>query len=289
MTSHDAVSAVRRLLSTKKVGHTGTLDPNATGVLPLLVGNALKAADFLPSPHKIYRAGVRFGTAFDTEDVWGKVTEVSAARPDEAAFRAACRSMEGDSLQVPPMVSAVKVNGKKLYEYARAGQTVAREARPIRVSRIEILSFSPGEAQVRVTCSPGTYIRTLLCDICLACSCLGAMSGLCREESQGFTLSDSVTLAQLEAMDPAAREALIRPTEQILPYGRLTLPPFFDKLIANGLTVLQAKLKTPGLRPGERVRLYRDGVFFALGEAVDTPDGPALKKIKDFPPDRTEN
>lgn len=285
MTSHDAVSAVRRLFSTKKVGHTGTLDPNATGVLPVLTGNAVKAADLMPETGKRYRAKVRFGLSTDTEDVWGRVTVTNDARPDRTAFEDACRALEGDSLQVPPMVSAVKVNGKKLYEYAREGKTVEREARPIRVERIEILSFSREEAEVRVDCSRGTYIRTLLCDVCRRCGVLGAMSALCREESGGFSLTEAVSLSDLEEMDLIQRQARLIPTERIFSvYPAVFLPPFFDKLIANGLTVSQSKLKTE-LPAGQRARLYRDGVFFALGEALNGPEGLALKKIKDFPPD----
>ena len=285
MTSHDAVSAVRRLFFTKKVGHTGTLDPNATGVLPVLVGNAVKASDLLPETNKVYRTRVVFGAAYDTEDVWGRLTEESPARPERAAFEAACRALEGESLQTPPMISAVKIGGKKLYEYARAGQTVDRSPRPIRVDSIEILSFSPEEAELRILCSRGTYIRTLLCDLCRACGVVGAMSELCREESGAFSLSDSVTLAELEEMDPAARFARLIPTEQVFKcYLAFDLPPFFDKLIANGLAVSQAKLRSD-FPAGQRVRLYRDGAFFALGEAVLSREGPALKKIKDFPPD----
>ena len=285
MTSHDAVSAVRRLFSTKKVGHTGTLDPNATGVLPVLICGAVKASDLLPETKKIYRARVRFGISTDTEDVWGKTLRESCARPDREGFEAACRALEGDSLQIPPMYSAVKIGGKKLYEYARAGQTVERTPRPIRVDGIEILSFSGEEAELRINCSRGTYVRTLLTDICRACGVSGAMSALCREASGGFSLSEAVSLSELESMTLPQREARLVPVEALFAdLPAVFLPSFFDKLVANGLAVAQHKLKTE-LPAGQRVRLYRDGAFFALGEAVDTPDGPALKKIKDFPPD----
>ena len=285
MTSHDVVSVVRRLFSTKKVGHTGTLDPNATGVLPVLAGNAVKASDLMPDTRKVYRAKVTFGASFDTEDVWGKKTAENERRPDRAAWDAACRAMEGDSMQIPPMVSAVKIGGRKLYEYARAGETVERQGRPIRVDRIEVLSFTPEEAELRVTCSRGTYIRTLISDLCKTCGVLGAMSALCREESGGFSLKDAVTLAELEGLTLPEREALLIPAEQLFAaLPAVYLPPFFDKLIANGLTVAQYKLKSD-LPGGQRARLYREGVFFALGEGVDSPEGPALKKIKVFPPD----
>ncbi len=285
MTSHDVVSVVRRLFSTKKVGHTGTLDPNATGVLPVLVGNAVKAADLLPDEKKVYLATLRFGASYDTEDVWGEKTGESAARTDRAAFEAACRAMEGASLQIPPMISAVKIGGKKLYEYARAGIAVERKGRPVFVYGITLLSFSPEEAVLRVVCSRGTYIRTLLCDLCKKCGVEGAMSALVREESGGFALADSVSLEELERLDPAAREARLIPTERLFSaLPAVELPPFYDKLIANGLAVLQKKMKI-SLSTGARVRLYRNGAFFALGEGVETAEGAALKKIKDFPSD----
>ncbi len=285
MTSHDVVGGVRRLFHTKKVGHTGTLDPNATGVLPVLVGGAVKASDLLPETGKVYLAEVLFGASFDTEDVWGKPEKTDGRRPDRAAFEAACRAMTGESEQTPPMVSAVKIRGKKLYEYAREGVTVARQPRRIRVDSIDVLAFSEERATVRVACSRGTYIRTLLCDICARCGVLGAMSALCREQSGGFSLKDAVTLAELEEMTPDQREDRLIPVEEVFsPYPSFILPPFFDRLIANGLVVAQSKMKAD-FPIGQRLRLYRDGAFFALGEAVEEEGVLSLKKIKDFPPD----
>ena len=285
MTSHDVVGGIRRLFCTKKVGHTGTLDPNATGVLPVLVGNAVKASDLLPETGKVYRAEVRFGAAFDTEDVWGKPVKTNDLRPDRASFEAACRALTGEILQTPPMISAVKIRGKKLYEYARQGVEVEREPRRVTVSSVKLLSFSENGAALRIACSKGTYIRTLLVDICARCGVLGAMSALCREESGGFSLENAVTLAGLEDLTVPQRESLLIPAEQLFSrYPAVYLPSFFDKLVFNGLVVAQSKLKTDH-PAGQRLRLYRDGAFFALGEAVEENGVLSLKKIKDFPPD----
>ena len=288
MTSHDVVGKVRRLFDTKKVGHTGTLDPNATGVLPVLIGNAVKAADLLPETDKVYRAEALFGVSTDTEDVWGKTTATSPVRPSRAAFEAACAALTGEIRQVPPMVSAVKVNGRKLIDYYRAGVEIPRAERVVRVDRVEILSFTGAEAALRVRCSKGTYIRTLIADLAKKCGALAVMKSLVREESCGFTLAQAVTLDELEKAPVADRSALVIPAETLFSaLPACPLPPFFDKLIANGLAVEQRKLGLC-LPAGTRARLYRDGAFFALGESVSEDGLLKLKKIKDFPPDAAD-
>jgi len=285
-TSHDAVAKVRRLFGTKKVGHTGTLDPEATGVLPILIGNAVKACDLMPEETKVYRATVRFGLESDTEDIWGTILKTDPCRPTEEEIREAMSTFSGEYFQIPPMVSAVKVGGKKLYEYAREGKDVERAARRVFIYNLTLLSFTPEEASFRAEVSKGTYIRTLLVDLCRKAGVLGVMSSLCREKSGVFSLENTVTLEELESMDPVAREESLLPTEELFfCYPVFSLPPFFDRLIANGCQVLTKKIAAEHLPLGQKVRLYRAGAFFALGEVILTDGEKKLKKIKDFPPD----
>ncbi len=281
-TSHDAVARVRRLYGTKKVGHTGTLDPQATGVLPILIGRAVKALDLIPGEVKVYRAKVRFGMETDTQDIWGKVISENDIFPEEEKFRESVVSFLGDSLQIPPMVSAVKVGGKKLYEYAREGKEIERKARPITVFSAELLSFSKEEAEIRFAVSKGTYIRTLLTDVCKKAGCLGAMSVLCREQSGIFTLDSALTLSEVENMTEEERYDILLPTEELFEiYPVFALPDFFDRLILNGCRV---KIEKLGLSSeiGDRFRLYQKGVFCALGEVGEEEGEKVLYKIKDF-------
>ena len=183
-TSHDAVARVRKLFGTKKVGHTGTLDPQATGVLPVLIGNAVKACDLLPEEDKIYRATVRFGIETDTEDIWGTVLRQDHRRPERAALEEAASSFLGEYMQTPPMVSAVKIGGKKLYEYAREGKVIERPARRVFVHEFRLCSFSGDEADFVARVSKGTYIRTLLTDLCARVDCIGAMCRLERTKKR---------------------------------------------------------------------------------------------------------
>ncbi len=287
-TSHDAVAKLRRLYGTKKVGHTGTLDPQAEGVLPVLIGSAVKACDLLPSERKVYRATLSFGLATDTEDIWGKVIQTDPARPDRERMERAVAHFVGSYDQIPPMVSAVKINGKKLYEYAREGKTIERPSRRVTVYRLELLSFTPDAATLLAEVSAGTYIRTLLVDLCREMGCLGVMDSLVREEACGFSLADSYTLSQLEAMSPEQREALLLPTESLFSvYPVYSLPPFFDDLIANGQRVLTRKLSLT-FPVGARLRLYRKGVFFALGEITERDGERYLGIKKHFPPESAE-
>lgn len=285
MTSHDVVARVRRLFETRKVGHAGTLDPQATGVLPVLVGSAAKACDLMPGDRKVYRATLRFGTAFDTEDVWGMPLESSAARPDGAALDKAIREMIGPYDQIPPMVSAVKVNGKKLYEYAREGITVERRSRPVFIHGLTLLSFDGEEATLRASVSRGTYIRTLLTDLCTRLGVLGAMSALEREQSGIFSLENAVPLGALEPLSLSERQGLLCPTERLFSeYPTLEPPAFFGTLISNGCAVLTQKLGLDG-NVGARFRLISDGTFYALGEIVEEDGEKKIRKIKNFPPD----
>ncbi len=283
MTSHDCVNRIRRLFGTKKVGHTGTLDPMATGVLPILLGRAAKAADFLAAEDKIYRAGLKLGLTTDTEDTTGQILSRSDAIPDEASVRTVCARFVGEIMQVPPMYSALKVGGQKLVDLARQGITVERQARPITVRSLEVApGGSPEDYILTVHCSKGTYIRTLCADIGGALGCGGAMSSLARLKSGAFSLEGSVTLEQLEAMDTEARLTLLRPIESLFADLEAVHPvPFFEKLSRSGCVLYQKKLGT-AYPIGTRLRMIGADGFYALGEVVEDEGGSAVKTLKLF-------
>lgn len=282
-TSHDCVNKIRRLYNTKKVGHTGTLDPMATGVLPILVGRAAKASDFLMADSKIYRAGLKLGITTDTEDTTGKVLTKSDEIPCEEDVRKACSEFVGEIMQIPPMYSALKIDGKKLVDLARKGESVERKARPITVYSIDIVEVkSPCDYIIDVHCSKGTYIRTLCADIGARLGCGGAMSSLERRASGEFNISECVSLEELEKMTEQERFALIKPTETLFSnLPKLTFPPFFEKLAKNGNEIYQKKIGT-SFSLGQRISLYGKDGFYALGEVKEYPDGSAIKIIKLF-------
>ncbi len=284
VTSHDIVGKVRRLFGTRRVGHTGTLDPMASGVLVVLVGRAAKAAEYLVADEKKYRALLRLGVTTDTEDTTGTVLSQSDLVPSFCEVLAVCRRFEGEIEQIPPMYSALKVNGQKLCDLARQGVTVERKARPV---TIHSLTCAPTQEEnaytLDVHCSSGTYIRTLCADIGAALGCGGAMGELCRTETGGFSLADAHTVAELEALSEEERLSCLIPTERLfdsLPAVRL--PEFFEKLCRGGCEIYQKKLRTD-LPVGARVRLCTaNGDFFALGEVRDYEQGSAIKSIKIF-------
>lgn len=282
-TSHDAVACLRRLFGTKKIGHTGTLDPQATGVLPVLVGNAVKACDRIPEETKVYRAGIRFGLSTDTEDIWGKILKEDKRLPEEETFLSVMESFLGEYMQIPPMVSAVKVGGKKLYEYARQGITVERKPRKMHIFCMELISFDGTEAVLRAEVSKGTYIRTLICDLCEKAGVLGTMSSLEREGSGGFFLKDTVTISQLEKMAEEERERMLIPTERLFEsYPVLTLPNFFARLILNGCAVDVKKLGVSETKEHIFYRFYDENGFFAIGETLLYDGKLCLKKTCAF-------
>lgn len=280
MSSQSAVSRLKRLLGTQKAGHTGTLDPMATGVLPVLVGRGVKASEYVTSEDKHYKATLLLGITTDTEDVTGTVLTESDGIPDEATVRRAVADKVGESLQIPPMYSAIKVGGKKLYELAREGKEIEREARIITVYSIGCEKISDREYTLDVHCSKGTYIRTLCADIGAALGCGGVMKALERTECAGYTIDDARTLAEIEAM--AERDDAILPTEEIFKNLRkITLTPFFSRLARCGVEIY---LKKSGIRAdvGERVTLFDERGFFALGEVREFEAGAAIKPIKQF-------
>ena len=201
-TSFDVVAVVRRVIGTKKVGHTGTLDPNAEGLLPVLVGSATKAQDVIPCHDKRYTADFKLGIATDTLDIWGEVVEERPALVKTEQIEEALGSFRGMIEQLPPMYSAVSINGKRLYQYAREGKQVERRPRTVNVYELNLISFDE-EAQtgrLDIFCSKGTYVRTLIDDIARFLGTVGVMTALVRTEACGYSLADAVTLDELKKL-----------------------------------------------------------------------------------------
>ena len=284
MTSHDVVNKIRRLYGTKRVGHTGTLDPMATGVLVVLVGRAAKASEYLTGCTKSYVATLRLGLCTDTEDTTGCVLSTSDEIPSAEAVRNTAAGFVGQIMQIPPMYSALKVGGKKLVDMAREGKTVERQARRIEISALEIEPTNePTDYVMTVSCSGGTYIRTLCADIGAALGCGGVMSSLRRERVSHFTLSQAHTLEELEAMSADERAAQLIPVDELFSDLELTsLPPFFERLFRSGCGIFQKKLGTH-FELGARLRIYtQDGNFIALGEVKELDGQSVIKSVKLF-------
>ena len=278
-TSFDVVAKCRGITKCRKLGHGGTLDPMATGVLPLFFGRAVKAIDLMPTQEKRYVAGVRFGLATDTQDITGRVLRESAAPVTREALEAALETQRGEIQQLPPMYSAVKINGKKLYELARKGKEVERRPRPVTIHALEALDGPPPQGAdflLRIHCSKGTYVRTLCHDIGQALGCGGCMSSLRRIKAAGFTLADSVTLqAVQEAAGRGEGESLLLPVDScFLQFPVLLLKTAgAEKKIRNG-----AALAARDIPDGE-YRVYgADKTFLALGRAA----GGKLSTVKSF-------
>lgn len=283
-TSHDIVYKVRRALHTRRVGHTGTLDPMATGVLVVLVGRAAKACEYVSHDRKVYRATLRLGITTDTEDTTGTVLTTCDTLPSSDQVTEACRRFVGKIRQIPPMYSALKVDGQKLCDLARKGVEVERAAREIEIYSLSCQATdSPAEYMLTVDCSGGTYIRTLCADIGAALGCGGVMADLNREQTGGFALADCITTAELEAMDDAQRLSRLLPVEVLFSeLPAVSLPDFYMRLCRNGCEIYQSKLRTD-FALGTRLRICdAQGHFFALGEVRDYESGTAIAMIKLF-------
>lgn len=241
-TSFDVVAKLRGILKTRKIGHTGTLDPDAEGVLPVCIGKATKICELLTDKTKEYEAVMLLGRTTDTQDVTGETLTQQEVRCSAKEVEKAVLSFVGDYMQVPPMYSALKVNGKKLYELAREGKTVERKPRPVHFYEIEILDIDFPLVRFRVTCSKGTYIRTLCHDIGEKLGCGAAMETLLRTKVGRFTLDDAITLAQTEeAVRNGEIEQRILGIEEILAeYPRVCCTKEGDRLLANGNPLVQA-------------------------------------------------
>ena len=284
VTSHHIVGVVRRLYNTRRVGHAGTLDPMATGVLVVLIGRAAKASEYLSHDAKHYRATLRLGLTTDTEDTTGTVLTTSENIPTNEELQAVLPRFRGKIMQIPPMYSALKVDGQKLVDLARRGEVIEREAREIEIFSLEATPTEDKcEYILDVHCSGGTYIRTLCADIGASLGCGGAMATLERGEACGFGLTQAHTVDDIEAMTEEERLKLLIPTEKLFSnLPQICLSPFFEKLSRSGCEIY---LKKIGLNfpLGTRVALCdANGAFFALGEVGEFRDGFAVKAIKMF-------
>lgn len=274
VTSHDVVDRARRALRLRAAGHLGTLDPGASGLLVLAIGVATRCAVVWQGGGKTYEGVARFGIVTDTQDTHGRVLETREVRASEAEIRAAALALTGDLLQVPPMVSALKHRGRRLYELARAGETVERAARPVRVEEWEWRSFEPPDAAFRVRCSGGTYVRTLVHDLGARLGCGAALAGLRRTRSEPFGIEQACAWRDLVPADPRALLArhgipLDRALE-VLPAVAL------DEAGVEALGHGRAAAVAPGSGPvgaGERSVVLRGpgGRALALGELRPGP------------------
>lgn len=270
-TSFDAVAVVRGLARERKVGHTGTLDPMATGVLPLLLGRAAKANSLMPETGKAYRAGFRLGERRDTGDCTGQVVGTDGSPVSRAQLEAALEGFRGDIWQEPPMYSAVSVGGKRLYQLARQGITVDREPRPVAIHALQLLSYDPQarEGELMVSCSKGTYIRVLIEDIAQSLGTLGVMTALRRTAACGFTLEDAVTLDSLrELAAQGDLAAALRPVDSLFAAcPRVQVSAAQAARFTNGGWLDLARLRLPRPAPEDGpCRVYGpDGAFLGLG------------------------
>lgn len=235
-TSHDVVARLRGILGQKKIGHTGTLDPDATGVLPVCLGRATKLCDLLTDKEKTYRTVLLLGRETDTQDISGKVVREGVLSADEEGIRACIAGFTGEIMQIPPMYSARKIQGKKLYELAREGIEVERKPRPVHIRQIVIQKIDLPRVTMEVTCSKGTYIRTLCHDIGQNLGCGGCMEELVRTRVGIFELAQALTLDQVETIRDAGQiGAYLTGIDQVLAqYPKIVCKAREDRLVENG-------------------------------------------------------
>ena len=283
-TSFDVVAKLRGILHMKRLGHGGTLDPMATGVLPVFVGSATKACDIMPDNTKSYLAGFRLGFTSDTQDVWGEVKEASGAAVSREELENVIPCFTGKIMQLPPMYSAVQVNGRRLYDLARQGVEVEREAREAEVSSLRISEYSSDtrEGRLEICCGKGTYIRTIINDIGEKLGCGGIMTSLVRTSSGGFTLADCHTLEEIQqAGDEGRLEELILPIDRVFAeLPDLRLGETQTRMYRNGVKLDLSRIR--GIVSGAgQYRVYgSDGAF--IGTAFADTDGGILRVGKNM-------
>lgn len=280
-TSHDVVARLRGILHMKKIGHTGTLDPDAEGVLPVVLGKATKLVELLTEKEKTYQAVLRLGLETDTQDITGTVLRELPVTVLEREIRSAAQEFLGEQQQIPPMYSAVKVNGKKLYELAREGRTVERKPRTVCFHQIQILDISLPRVTISVTCSKGTYIRTFCHDMGRKLGCGGCMEELLRTRSGQFTLEESLTLGEIEkCAEQGSLEKHIKSIQEILGgYPAVCCREEADRLLMNGNALGEAFV-SPQSRDGW-VRMYTSGGNF-IGIYQWHPESLSYRPVKMF-------
>ncbi len=270
-TSFDVIGKLRGILHMKRLGHTGTLDPMATGVLPILVGTATKACDILPNQDKTYQATVVFGKATDTLDIWGKpLQDYPEQHVTEATLRAILPEFLGDITQLPPMYSAVSVNGKRLYELARKGETVERPTRTVHIDAITLDAFDETQqtATLTVSCGKGTYIRTLLSDIGQRLGGDAVMTALTRTAACGYPLQECLTFEQVAAaMADGTLEEHLLPTDSLFSsYPKLRLNAAQERMFCNGVKLDLNRLRN--LQPDQDIYTVYGATGTFLGTAL---------------------
>lgn len=268
-TSHDVVAKLRGILHQKKIGHTGTLDPEATGVLPVCLGKATKVCELLTDKDKSYRAVCQLGVETDTQDMTGEVlNRGDYSQITEEQLEECIKSFQGNIMQVPPMYSALKVNGKKLYELAREGKEIERKSRPVRILEIEILEEKMPKFCIRVRCSKGTYIRTLCHDIGQKLGCGAVMTSLKRTQSGRFGIDRAYPLSEIQKMaDEGRLDELVIPVEEMFTHLNAVMAgENAQKALANGNQLKREEYKTEKeLTNEEQVRLYTaEGKFHGV-------------------------
>ena len=258
-TSQDVTARLRRVFNTRRIGHGGTLDPMATGVLPVFVDRATRGVEFFEHAEKTYEATLRLGLTTDTEDTTGTVLEEKKVSVTEADLLDVLPHFRGEIMQIPPMYSALKVNGKKLYELARAGKEIQRQPRPITIHTLELLEFGGNTARLRVRCSKGTYIRTLCKDIGAALGCGGCMAALRRVQAGEYTIEDAVPLETL--LECETPEQYLRSVDSVFRnYPAVTLTEKQETRCRNGNSF------TLGIADGTYRAYSQGGEFLALSK-----------------------
>lgn len=273
-TSHDVVGKLRGILHERRIGHSGTLDPMATGLLVVFVGRATRAVEFAEADSKEYIAGLRLGISTDTQDITGNTLKSSNSLPSKAELEQALSAFKGEISQIPPMYSAIKVGGRKLYELARRGESVERKPRKVTIEKLEIVGENDGDYILDVVCSKGTYIRTLCNDIGDTLGCGGCMSSLRRVKAGAFSIEKAHTIDEIQAAaDNGGLDEIIIPVDRLFSaYPELTVRDAAEKKLRNGNVIKLAA-------PNGTYRVYTEtGGFLLLGEASDNK----LKTIKSF-------
>lgn len=259
-TSHDVVAKLRGILKQKKIGHTGTLDPDAVGVLPVCLGKATKLCDMLTDESKTYRAVLRLGVDTDTQDMSGEILQEKDVQVTASEVEECIRGFVGEQLQIPPMYSALKIDGKKLYELARAGKTVERKARPVTFFDIQVCEMALPEVTILVTCSKGTYIRTLCHDIGEKLGCGGAMQHLTRTRVGRFAIEKAMKLSEIEekVQNGSIDENVVSVEEMFSQLPKACTQEIFDRIVYNGnaLRIDQFKEADLSTEDGAELRVY---------------------------------
>ena len=270
-TSQDVTARLRRVFQTRRIGHGGTLDPMATGVLPVFVDRATRGVEFFEHAEKTYEAVLQLGLTTDTEDTSGAVLTQQEEKLTQTEFEAVLPRFRGEIMQVPPMYSALKINGQKLVDLARKGKTVERQPRPITIHELELLEFTGDTARLRVRCSKGTYIRTLCKDIGEAMGCGGCMAELRRVQAGEYTIDEAVPLQEL--LDCEKPEQYLRPVDSMFRnYPAVTLSEKQELRCRNGNSF------TLGIADGTYRAYGKNGEFLMLSKV----DGGVMSTIKSF-------